>query len=318
MGSILPPARSGSDRKLNAVTTAAEIPSLDLCGQVFEAVQEIAVVVSQEQVAANTFRMRLECPGVAAQIRPGQFFMVRSLERSDPLLGRPFALLDIIRNSGGEVTGLDFGYVVVGKMTQLLSQLDGGARLSIWGPLGNGFSLPQAEHVAIVAGGIGQTPFVAMLRELLGLETYGSSPRPLLHKPQQLTFCYGARTAAALAGVEWFDLPGVDVRLATDDGSRGHHGFVTDVLRQLIAGEAAPGEVYCCGPEPMMRAVANLINPAGIPGWLSLETPMACGFGACFSCVARIRQPDGTWDYRRSCVEGPVFPAADLVFAEDA
>lgn len=291
-----------------------EIPSLDLAGQVLTAKQGPAVVVAQERIAHNTYRMRLECPEAARQIRPGQFFMLRSLDGSDPLLGRPFALLDIVRDAAGQPTGIDFGYVVVGKLTGLLSTMSPGHRLEIWGPLGNGFDPVIEGHLAIVAGGIGQTPFVAVVREALGLETYGEPPRRPAGSPRRITVCYGARSRHLLAGAEWFQHPGVELQLATDDGSQGHRGFVTDLLQILLQSDDPPTAVYCCGPEPMMRAVAKLTSAAAVPAWLSLETPMACGVGACFSCVARLRQPDGGWDYRRVCVEGPVFRAEDVVF----
>jgi len=298
--------------------SVCDVPTLGLPGQVLVAVEESAVVVSQTEVAPKTFRMRLNCSGVARQILPGQFFMLRAVDRTDPLLGRPFALLDVVRDAAGVPTGIDFGYVVVGKFTGLLSQLSTGAPLDVWGPLGNGFAPVTAGHLAIVAGGIGQTPFVAVIREALELDSYGDPVRKISGRPRKITFCYGARSAMALAGVDWFDVPGVDVRLATDDGSRGRKGFVTEVLKELLQCADPPTAVYCCGPEPMMRAVAQITTAAQVPAWLSLETPMACGFGACFSCVARIRQPDGAWDYRRTCVEGPIFQAADVVFAEDA
>ena len=99
-----------------------------------------------------------------------------------------------------------------------------------------------------------------------------------------------------------------------DDGSAGRRGFVTDLLKELLASGSPPTSIYCCGPEPMMRAVAKIANESGVRCLLSLETPMACGIGACFSCVTKIAQDDGTWDYRRVCVEGPVFPADRVVF----
>ncbi|MBI1344721.1 dihydroorotate dehydrogenase electron transfer subunit [bacterium] len=301
-----------------SIVSVCDVPALGLCGQVLSAVEEPAEVLGQELIAPGIYRMRLRCPQVARQILPGQFFMLRSLDRTDPLLGRPFALLDIVRDAAGEPIGLDFGYHVVGKFTNLLSQCAAGTVLDIWGPLGNGFAPVTSGHLAIVAGGIGQTPFVAVLKELLGLERYGEPTRSVSGRPSQITFCYGARTKNLLAGMEWFQLPGVEIRVATDDGTAGHHGFVTDVLQRLMASANPPTTVLCCGPEPMMRAVQKLTVPAQIPAWLSLESPMACGFGACFSCVARIRQPDGSWDYRRTCVEGPIFPAADVVFEADA
>lgn len=294
----------------------AVVPPLGLCGQVLSAVQETAVVVEQVEVGPRTYRMRLRCPQVARRILPGQFFMLRALDRSDPLLGRPFALLDTYDDEHGEPAGLDFGYVVVGKFTELLSRCAPGTTLEMWGPLGNGFVPVQTQHLTIAAGGIGQTPFVAVVREALGLRRYGVPGRDVPHRPERITVCYGARTAALLAGVEWFALPGVELRLATNDGSRGTRGFVTTLLEGLIAEPMPPTWIDCCGPEPMLAAVTDLALRHHIPARVSLETPMACGIGACFSCVARIRQPDGSWDYRRTCVEGPVFDAADVVFHE--
>ncbi len=131
-----------------------------------------------------------------------------------------------------------------------------------------------------------------------------------------MTFCYGARSADYLAGVEDFERVGVTVKIATDDGSRGHHGLVTDLLRQtLVAGtEQGHGSprVLCCGPEPMMEAVARVAAEAEVPCRVSLETPMACGIGICFTCVAKVRDEQGEWDYKRTCVEGPVFDASKI------
>jgi dihydroorotate dehydrogenase electron transfer subunit len=292
---------------------AATVPELCLPGIVRTAIQCRAEVVEHELMARNTWRMRLHCPEVARQILPGQFFMIRMPDRSDPLLGRPFALYDVYCDAAGAPQGIDFGYVVVGKMTSLFEQLKPGNTVEVWGPLGNGFPLPPSGHLVIVAGGIGQTPFLAVIREALRRRSYGAPPRSLMQVPSRITLCYGVRSKEYLAGVEEFAREGIDVRIATDDGSVGHHGFVTDLLKQLLAEATPPAAVYCCGPEPMMHAVSKLTTASKTPCWLSLETPMACGFGACFSCVTKVRQEDGTWDYKRVCVEGPVFPADQLI-----
>ena len=107
---------------------------------------------------------------------------------------------------------------------------------------------------------------------------------------------------------------GVDVRLSTDDGSQGHHGPVTDLLRQVLRESQSVTRIVCCGPEPMMEAVAGIAAEAGTPCQVSLETPMACGIGICFTCVARIRDAEGEWDYKRTCVEGPVFDSRQIVW----
>lgn len=280
------------------------------------ALQATARVVEQEQMARNTFRLRLHCPEIARRIIPGQFFMVRPARGSDPLLGRPFALFDTYDDEHGQPAGFDFGYVTVGKLTGLMPSWKVDDEVSVWGPLGNGFPIvPEGtKHLMCVAGGIGQTPFLAVARELLTSRRYGMPTREVATRSTKVSLCYGARSADYLAGLDQFAIDGLDVRLATDDGSRGHHGFVTELLKQSLASDCPPDLIYCCGPEPMMHAVQKIATAANVPCWLSLETPMACGIGICFSCVAKIQQDDGEWDYRRTCLEGPVFPAAKVVF----
>ncbi len=286
-----------------------------LPGQVVSAVSQQATLVEQTPLARDTYRIRLHCPEIARQITPGQFFMIRPAGLTDPLLGRPFALFDVYHDDSGRPAGIDFGYVRIGKLTSLMTTWEPGQRVELWGPLGNGFPLPTGGHLMMVAGGIGQTPFLATAREALGLQSYGDPARKLAERPDNISLCYGARSADYLAGLDAFDIDGLDVQLATDDGSQGHHGFVTDLLQQSIASETPPDSIYCCGPEPMMQAVARIAAQHAIPCLLSLETPMACGFGACFSCVQRIRTAPDEWDYRRVCVEGPVFPAEQVLFS---
>jgi dihydroorotate dehydrogenase electron transfer subunit len=117
------------------------------------------------------------------------------------------------------------------------------------------------------------------------------------------------------AGVDDFRAVGIDVELATNDGSAGHHGFVTDLLARRLERGERPAKVIGCGPPAMLAALARLVERHGIACDLSLENHMACGFGVCFSCVAPIRQPDGSTDLRRVCVEGPIFPAAEVVWS---
>lgn len=276
--------------------------------------QQTVQVVEQEQMARDTFRLRLACPEIARHSLPGQFFMIRQAGGTDPLLGRPFALYDTWLDESGQPAGIDIGYLLVGKMTRLMQTWQPGDSVEIWGPLGNGFSLPNTPRLIMTAGGIGQTPFLAVAREALGLRQYGNPVRTPQSLPEEVVLCYGVRSADYLAGLKDFAGIGLDVRLATDDGTFGHHGYVTDLLAKELEGDKPAPLVYCCGPEPMMHAVSKLTARHGVDCRLSLETPMACGFGACFSCVTRVFLDDGTWDYRRVCVEGPVFPADRIVF----
>lgn len=273
-----------------------------------EFVQTSAPVVANRPLARDTYLIRLEAPEIARRIRPGQFVMLRIDAGSDPLLGRPFALYDTYLDAHGEPAGIDVVYLVVGKLTRRLAALRPGDTLQTWGPLGNGFPDPVgSDHVGLVAGGIGQTPFLSQVRELLGTRGYGG--QSARQRVRRVSLYYGVRTAALAAGVDDFRSAGAGVHLATDDGSLGFRGFVT----QLLEHHELPQHLFGCGPEPMLRALARLANERGTPCHLSLETPMACGVGICFSCVTRVKTPGG-WDYRRVCVEGPVFDAADLTF----
>lgn len=287
-------------------------------GMVRQAVSEGGRVVEQAVLAQATYRLRIAAPRLSRRIRPGQFFMLRFPDRDDPLLGRPFALYDVARDAAAQPVAVDFVYHVVGKTTGLLSRAAVGDAVEVWGPLGNGFPVVSVEHLICVGGGIGYTPFLAVAREAAGQGTYGLPPRLWASPPRRITLCYGVRTRAQRADLADFaGIPGLDVRLATDDGSEGRRGFVTDLLRELLDAPADARAVFCCGPEPMMHATARLCAARGVPCWLSLETPMACGFGACFSCVTKVRTPEPPgWDYRRTCVEGPVFDARVLMLDE--
>jgi dihydroorotate dehydrogenase electron transfer subunit len=270
--------------------------------------QTSAEVTENVRLARDTYRIRLHAPDLAARIRPGQFVMLRLPGPADPLLGRPFALYDTVLDASGAPTALDVVYLVVGKVTGLLAQARPGDRVETWGPLGNGFpDLRDLDSIALVAGGIGQTPFLAHVRELLGARGYGG--RPARRSARQVALYYGVRTADLAAGVDDFRAAGADVHLASDDGSLGFHGFVT----QLLETHAPPQHLVGCGPEPMLRALARLAGRWGVPCHVSLETPMACGVGVCFSCVTRVKTADG-WDYRRVCVDGPVFDATGIAW----
>ena len=271
-------------------------------------------VVENAPMARDTWWLRLDCPELGRIILPGQFLMLRLPGADDPLLGRPFALYDTWLDATGAVGGIDVGYLVVGRMTRRLPLVRLGDQVEAWGPLGNGFTAPPCEHLIMVAGGIGQTPFLAVGREALGGRQYGDPPR-LAARSSKVTLCYGVRSAELAAGVDDFRRAGVDVRLSTDDGTAGRQGLVTHLLSDLLdelRGESC--RVLCCGPEPMMEAVAELTAQRGVRCEVSLETPMACGIGICFSCVVKVRQPDGQWDYKRTCVEGPIFDANKIVW----
>jgi dihydroorotate dehydrogenase electron transfer subunit len=269
-------------------------------------------VIENVRIARDTYRIRFECPAIARRIVPGQFLMLRLAGLNDPLLGRPLALYDTVLDAAGRPFAIDVVYLTLGKMTHQLAHYRTGDEIEIWGPLGNGFPPVATDHLIMIAGGIGQTPFKALGQEFLGSRQYGDPPRAVPNA-NRVTMCYGVRTAELATGVPDFRGAGIDVHLASDDGTVGHHGLVTDLLRKLLdEGSNQNRLVTCCGPEPMMHAVSEICSANNTRCFASLETPMACGIGVCFSCVTKVRQPDGGWDWKRTCVEGPIFEATKI------
>jgi dihydroorotate dehydrogenase electron transfer subunit len=256
-------------------------------------IEERTQVLDNERVAQATFLMKLDSPGIAAEARAGQFVMLRVREGVDPLLRRPFSIAGV---SGEQVSIL---YRVVGKGTQLMSQIRKEARLSVLGPLGTGFVPPSpGETAVLVSGGIGVAPLLFLAQAL--------TDRPV-------RFLTGYRTFAEQVPLEEFDLPAMDTVLATDDGTAGTRGTVTDLLLDFWT-RCSKGDshtVFTCGPLPMLKVVAAFCLKRKIPCQVSFEATMACGIGACQGCVVKAAEKENR-SYFHVCQNGPVFPAQAL------
>lgn len=277
------------------------------------ALERRVAILANDAIAEDTYRVRVACPEIAQRVVPGQFLMVRIAGCDDPLIGRALAVFDLVADASEQFSAIDLIYHVKGKFTKrLASQLPGQA-LDVWGPLGNGFSPLECQRLVMVAGGVGHTPFLTLAKEHLGQQRYGTPPRTVT-PVSQVTLCLGAQTQRFLAGVEDFRGLPLDVQLATDDGSVGHRGLVTDLLEAILARGTEGICVVSCGPVAMMQRCAEITAEQNVPCYVSLETPMACGIGICFTCVARIRDDAGAWDYKRTCVEGPVFDARKIAW----
>lgn len=272
------------------------------------------------QVAQDTFLVRVEAPVIARQTVPGQFVMTRFTHRDAPLIGRALAVYDIIASDDQQPRWIDLVFVRKGAFTTPLATSPVGVGISVWGPLGNGFANRPCKRLVMAVGGIGQTPMLLLAQEALGTRRFGLDGRQA-GWAERVTMVYGARTSGLLACVDAFRHAGIEVELCTDDGSAGVKARVPDRLFELLdqeherSGNHDGLRVVTCGPEIMMEKVANGCLSRGIDCQVSMETPMACGIGICFSCVAKVRpQLDEAWDYRRTCVEGPVFDAHQLVW----
>lgn len=243
-------------------------------------------------------RLRLFVPGFGA-FEPGQFAMLSpgalgAAERFDPLLPRPMAIYRAHASDGGaEVEVL---YKVHGRGTALLSQARRGDRVRFVGPLGRPFPEPPAGVLALlVGGGTG----VASLYELAARARAAGGAR--------VRVLLGARSAGDLMGLDDFEALGVELAVSTEDGSLGEKGLVTEPLERLLDAESG-AIVYACGPTPMMRRAAALAADRGRRCWVSLENPMACGYGVCLGCAA----PKAGGGFVLVCRDGPVLDAGSV------
>ncbi|TSA13081.1 MAG: dihydroorotate dehydrogenase electron transfer subunit [Deltaproteobacteria bacterium] len=254
--------------------------------------QVTATVLENRFVASSVYRLRIEAPAIARVVRPGQFLMLRVGQTLDPLLRRPFSI-----HAVHDSRTVDILYRVVGKGTNLLTAIKKGGKLDIVGPLGRGFSWREDLPSLFVAGGMGIAPLF-FLAQIITQNGTGAKTSVLI----------GARNKIELLCVKELKAMGLQVEAATEDGSAGKRGLVTDLLtRKIITSRPV---LYTCGPYPMLRAVAHLAREHGLSCQVSLESFMACGLGACLGCVAEMRNGDLV----RVCKEGPVFDAYEVAW----
>ncbi|MDE6076555.1 MAG: dihydroorotate dehydrogenase electron transfer subunit [Muribaculaceae bacterium] len=241
-------------------------------------------IISNRRLTHKTWVMILG--GDTAKITaPGQFV---NIAIPGLYLRRPISICDY-SHVRVEITLL---YDVVGEGTREMSQMKAGTKLNILSGLGNGFSTSSiGSSPLLLGGGIGCAPLMALARTL---RQQGKNPVAIL----------GFNTAADSFGMErWFDQIGVEAYVATVDGSLGTKGFVTDVIREKkISGD----HFYACGPMPMLKALCQGLE---MPGEVSIESRMGCGFGACMCCS--VETADGA---KRICKDGPVFRKEELIW----
>lgn len=263
-----------------------------------------AEVLRNEKITSGITRLTLAAPEIAAAATPGQFVMVKAGRAGDqPLLRRPFSIHANLAD--GKIQLL---FKTVGKGSLYLSTRRPGDYLSLVGPLGRGFALPvQAENICLVGGGMGAAPLYYLATQILA----GGG------KPEDLNVLLGAATASEVEALgNDFSTLGVTVFIATDDGSMGHHGLVTDLLKGKL-NLAQQWSVFSCGPQPMMRAIASYCLEKRWPCQVSLETMMACGISACLGCAVASSydyQTANNKAYLHVCKDGPVFAAGDVAW----
>lgn len=262
-----------------------------------------ATVIANARLSGDYSVLSLAAPEVGRRTQPGQFVMVKPAGSTDPLLRRPFSVFEVLRNTVGEITGVSILNKRAGRSTKRLYALEPGDVVSCLGPLGLPFKPVLAPIEAwMVAGGVGLAPFATLAESLAASRT-----------PARLF--YGARTADELFYLEFFEQRGITIVLTTEDGSAGIKGRVTAPLEVALKNAGPAGAmVYACGPEPMLEAVAKLAARYHQPSQVSVERVMGCGLGGCYSCVVPVKHGNEEANLVRSCISGPVFDGAELVW----
>lgn len=281
---------------------------------------ETVAVVENRPLTGGHFLLSVHSPRQAQATRPGQFAMVRLLDRSDVLLRRPMSIYDVkpAKTKAGGPAGvgprlqiIQLLYKIVGRGTRLMAGLEPGDKVGLIAPLGHGFFveeyLPEAQKanaVLHVAGGIGIAALLLPAKDLAraGIE-------------QRLFF--GGRTSDDLVALDEFKPLVSEMVLATEDGSRGHRGYITHPLEEFLRHNR--GKKYLlmvCGPWAMLDASVRLAKKFGHRCLLSMENRMGCGVGVCLGCCIRV---DGTGHgaYQRVCTEGPVFWSEKVIWEKE-
>jgi len=278
-----------------------------------------AKLIKNIEVTKNYYKIIISCPRLARLAQPGQFLQVKVSDSGEPLLRRPLSIHRVPQRPSVPASQLEILYEVVGKATEILAQKKAGEYLDIIGPLGNGFDysapvLQCPSAPVLVAGGMGVAPLFFLAEKLISHQSYQS---------HRLVVLMGAKTKSQILCEKEFKQLGCEVKIATDGGSRGFKGKVTDLLKEILATGHRPqvknmrpaacdlrhATIYACGPRPMLKEISRISKQYHIPAQISLEEHMACGIGACLGCVVKTKE-----DYKRVCEEGPVFNADEIVW----
>jgi len=255
--------------------------------------EQTVTIVSQERDADSYFRLVLHAPQIAPLIQPGQFAHVRILPLKDALLRRPFSIF--------QVAGDTFSilYKNVGKGTDVLSRMRTGEELSVIAPLGHGFTVPPTggDTLLLVAGGYGMAAMFLLAQR----------------SPQKGIVFVGGRRRVDILCEKDFAAIGWEVRATTEDGSHGEKGLVTHPLIAELKRNASGNKLYACGPTPMLKAIGTIAEDFNLPAELSMDEHMCCGVGTCLTCVIPVKVGD-SWEYQRTCTEGPVFDSRQIVW----
>lgn len=253
-------------------------------------------ILKNTRIKGPYYHLQLKSNALASQATPGQFLHINIGAEYDPLLRRPLSLCQIIKDEG--ILGIL--YQLKGRGTTLLTKKREGETLDVLGPCGRGFQLPSKGPVLLVAGGIGVAPLGALIDEIT-------------QKGLEVDLLLGASTEKDLLLLDSFNHPLLFLSLATEDGSQGFCGLVTDLMKDVLENRDY-SLLYGCGPLPMLKILVSLSSARNLPCQVSLEGRMGCGIGSCLTCGVKKREGNG---YYRLCAEGPVFNGEEVLLYED-
>ncbi|MBI9019719.1 MAG: dihydroorotate dehydrogenase electron transfer subunit [Verrucomicrobia bacterium] len=252
--------------------------------------------VLEHRIFQGEYRLlKLSAPAIGPLVQPGQFVHLKIPRLKNAVLRRPFSVFK------ADAESLSILYKAVGQGTEAMRDIAPGEPVDLLGPLGTGFPMVGQDNIPVlIAGGYGNA---ALYLQAAALPVKGVA-------------FFGGRTAADILCVEEFEALGWDVRVTTDDGSLGTQGLVTDALDPWLAEQGAGAvELFACGPNAMLKAVGDRAIEKGLTAWLSMDRNMACGVGACLTCVIK-RKTETGWEWARCCKDGPVFNAEEILWDE--
>jgi len=271
--------------------------------------QKQSYIINNTKLSPGIFRIELDMPGLSRLLKPGQFVHLKINKAIDPLLRRPFSVFELVKKRNSNAHLVCVLYKVVGKGTRMLSEKKSGQKLDVLGPLGNGFDINAGgslnNPIVLVAGGMGIAPLFYLAKEL----------RQKIKKRKMILFI-GMQTKKELVAIDEFKRLGIEVEIATDDGSCGYKGYVSQLLENYLTGPQSLNPkpyIYACGPGPMLKRVSELSGKFSLGGQVSIDKMMGCGIGACLGCVVKMKRGFG---YKRVCKDGPVFGIDDILWED--
>ncbi len=272
-------------------------------------IQNIYPVVSNDKLCPRFYHLSLDAPELAKEVKPGQFIHIRVSDGLEPFFRRPFSVYRAKKH-------VEIFYEPIGPGTKILASKKKGDALDVLGPLGNPFNLPSKniKQVVMIAGGIGIAPFLALSDCLYNVIPAKAGIQKRVdarfrgHDKLELILLYGGRTKGHVYPMKEFKENGVKVYVATDDGSVGTKGRVSELFGKINL-DSKTTMIYTCGPNPMMAAVQKFCDRHDLKGEAACEEIMACALGACLGCSIPTKS-----GYKTVCYDGPCFDISEVVF----